>query len=70
MLPTKFLFHTRQGPLTRSKILRHGAESYTPPAPPPPNDVVLRIFITLKNPSPSAGFEPSNLRFNGQHGNH
>jgi hypothetical protein len=28
---------------------------------------VLRIFIALKSPSPSAGIEPANLRSNGKH---
>jgi hypothetical protein len=27
-------------------------------------------FIDLKNPSPSARFEPANLGFNGKHANH
>jgi hypothetical protein len=31
---------------------------------------VLQILITLKNPSPSAGFEPSNLGSNGKHDKH
>jgi hypothetical protein len=31
---------------------------------------VVWIFITLKNPSPSAGFEPANLGSNGKHANH
>jgi hypothetical protein len=31
---------------------------------------VLRIFIVLKNPSPLAGFEPSNLVFSAMHANH
>ena len=34
-------------------------------APPPPD--VLRIFITLKNPTASAGFEPTNLGTKGQY---
>jgi hypothetical protein len=31
---------------------------------------VLLIFIALKNPVVSAGFESANLRFNGKHDNH
>jgi hypothetical protein len=31
---------------------------------------VLQIFISLKNPSSSAGFEPTNLESNGKHANH
>jgi hypothetical protein len=34
-----------------------------------PKEVLLRIFITLKNPSLSAGFETANLGFNGKHTN-
>jgi hypothetical protein len=36
--------------------LRHGTDGFTSP----PKVVVLRIFITLKNPSPSVGIEPAN----------
>jgi hypothetical protein len=36
----------------------------------PPKERVLLIFIALKNPSPSAGFEPANLESNGKHANH
>jgi hypothetical protein len=36
----------------------------------PPKEVVLRIFIALKNPSPSAGFEPANLGSSGKHANY
>jgi hypothetical protein len=32
--------------------------------------VVLRIFITLKNPSTSVGIEPANLGSSGEHANH
>jgi hypothetical protein len=31
---------------------------------------VLRIFIALKNPSPSPDFEPATLGSSGQHTNH
>jgi hypothetical protein len=37
--------------------LRHGTDGFTCP----PKEVVLRIFITLKNPSTSVGIEPANL---------
>jgi hypothetical protein len=30
----------------------------------------LRIFITLKNPTTSAGIEPANLGSSGEHANH
>jgi hypothetical protein len=36
----------------------------------PPKEVVLRIFITLKNPSTSVGIEPTNLGSSGEHANH
>jgi hypothetical protein len=52
--------------LTCSKISRHGANGFTSP----PKEGVLRIFIALKNPSPSAGFEPTDLGANGKHANH
>jgi hypothetical protein len=35
--------------------LRHETDGFTSP----PKEVVLRIFITLKNPSTSAGIEPA-----------
>jgi hypothetical protein len=35
-----------------------------------PKKGVLRIFIVLKNPSFSAGFEPAKLGSNGKHANH
>jgi hypothetical protein len=54
------------GILTWRKILRFVADSFTSP----PKEGVLRIFITLKNASPSAGSEPSNLGSNGKHANH
>jgi len=40
--------------------MRHGTDGFTSP----PKEVVLRIFIALKNPSASAGFEPANLESN------
>jgi hypothetical protein len=43
--------------------LRHGTDGFTSP----PKEVVLRIFITLKNPSTSAGIEPAT---SGEHANH
>jgi hypothetical protein len=36
----------------------------------PPKEVVLRIFITLKNPSTSVGIEPVNFGSSGEHANH
>jgi hypothetical protein len=46
--------------------LQHGTDGFTSP----PKEVVLRIFITLKNPSTSARIEPANLGSNGEHANH
>jgi hypothetical protein len=50
--------------LTRRKIL-HGADGFTSP----PKEVVVRIFITLKNPSLSAEFETANFGSSGKHDN-
>jgi hypothetical protein len=46
--------------------LRHGTDGFTSP----PKEVVLRIFITLKNPMTSVGTEPANLGSSGVHANH
>jgi hypothetical protein len=46
--------------------LRHGTDGFTSP----PKEVMLRIFITLKNPSTSAGIETANLGSSGEHANH
>jgi hypothetical protein len=46
--------------------LRHGTDGFTSP----PKEVVLRIFITLKNKSTSVGIEPANLGSSGEHANH
>jgi hypothetical protein len=46
--------------------LRHGTDGFTSPQ----KEVVLRIFITLKNPSTSVGIEPANLGSSGEHANH
>jgi hypothetical protein len=46
--------------------LRHGTDGFTSP----PKEVVLRIFIALKNPLTSAGIEPANLGSSGEHANH
>jgi hypothetical protein len=46
--------------------LQHGTDGFTSP----PKEVVLRIFITLKNPSTSVGIEPENLGSSGEHANH
>jgi hypothetical protein len=48
------------------KILRHG----TFPLYFPSEEGVLRIFITLKNPSPWPGYEPATFGSSGQHTNH
>jgi hypothetical protein len=59
----KCLFHTSKDYSTCRKDLRHGAEGFTSP----PKESVLRIFIALKNPSFSAGFESAYVGFNGKH---
>jgi hypothetical protein len=46
-----------KGSLTPCKILRHGTFSFTSH----PKEGVLRIFITLKNPSPQPGLNPQPL---------
>jgi hypothetical protein len=43
-----------------------GADGFTSP----PKEIVLRIFIALKNPSPSSGFEPATLGSSGKHADH
>jgi hypothetical protein len=57
----KYLFHTWKGSLTCCKILRHGGERIYFPSEWRRAMGVYR----LKNPSPSAGFEPAKLRSNG-----
>jgi hypothetical protein len=37
---------------------------------PPPKEVALLIFISLKNPSLSAGFETANIESSGKQDNH
>jgi hypothetical protein len=51
------------GFLTYRKILRRGADRFISPA----IGAMLRTFITLKNASSSAGFEPANLGRSGKH---
>jgi hypothetical protein len=65
ILPTKHLFHARKV-LLHAVNQRHGTDGFTSP----PKEVVLRIFITLQNPSSSAGVEPANLGSSGKHANH
>jgi hypothetical protein len=52
-----------QGFLTRRKISRRGADGFTSP----PKEVMLRIFIALKDSLSFAGFEPASLESNGKH---
>jgi len=49
--------------LLHAANLRHGTDGFTSP----PKEGVLRIFFALKNPTASAGFEPTNLGTKGQH---
>jgi hypothetical protein len=47
--------------------LRHGTDGgFTSP----PKEMVLRIFITLKNPSIDPRIEPANLGSSGEHADH
>jgi hypothetical protein len=54
------------GFLEFGKIFRHGADGFTSP----PKEDRLLIFISLKNPSSSAGVEPANLELSGKQDNH
>jgi hypothetical protein len=58
----KCLFHTSKASLTCREIERYLADGFTSPL----KEGVLRIFIVLKNSSPSAGFEPVNFESNGK----
>ena len=49
--------------LLHAANLRHGTYGFTSP----PKEGVLRNFFALKNPTASAGFEPTNLGTKGQH---
>jgi hypothetical protein len=60
-----YLFHTLKGSLICRNILRHGTDGFISP----PKEVVLRIFIAIKNPSFSAGVEPA-TGSNGKNANH
>jgi hypothetical protein len=62
ILLTKHLIRDRKV-LLYAVNLRHGTDGFTPP----PKEVLLRIFITLKNRSSSAGFKPANLLSSGKH---
>jgi hypothetical protein len=52
----KISIHARKV-LLHAVNLRHGTDGFTSPL----KEVVLRILITLKNPSTSVGIEPANL---------
>jgi hypothetical protein len=49
--------------LLHATNLRHGTDGFTSL----PKEGTLRIFLPLKNPTASAGFEPANLGTKGQH---
>jgi len=51
--------------LLHTANLRHGTDGFISP----PKEGVLKIFFALKNPTPSAGFEPTYLGTKGQHVN-
>jgi hypothetical protein len=58
--------HASKVSITCRKILRCGVDGFAYP----PREIVLLIFIALKNLSPSAGFKPANLGSNGKNVNH
>jgi hypothetical protein len=59
----KYLFHALKGSLICRKNLSHGVDGFTSPL----KEGVLRIFIALKIPSLSPGFEPANLGSNSKY---
>ena len=63
ILPEMPDFHVAFRNLLHAVSLRHWTDGFTSP----PKEGVLRIFFTLKNPTASAGFEPTNLGTKGQH---
>ena len=63
ILPTACYFHGKCRDLLHAANLRHGTDGFTSP----PKEGVLRIFSALKNPTASAGFEPTNLGTKSQH---
>jgi hypothetical protein len=58
-------FHGTFRDLLHAANLPHGIHGFTSL----PKEGVLRIFLPLKNPTASAGFEPANLGTRGQHAN-
>jgi hypothetical protein len=56
-------FHVAFTDLLHAVNLRNASHSFTFL----PKEGVMRIFLALKNPTTSAGFEPANLGFKGQH---
>ena len=59
----KFRLPRKCRDLLHAANLRHGTYGFTSP----PKEGVLRIFFRPKNPTASAGFEPTNLGTKGQH---
>ena len=55
-------FHVTFWDLLHAVNLRHETSGFTSP----PKEGVLRIFIDMKNPKASVGFEPANLGTKGQ----
>jgi hypothetical protein len=56
-------FHGTSWDLLHAANLRHGTHGFTSR----PKEGVLEDFSALKNPTASAGFEPTNLGTRGQH---
>ena len=56
-------FHVTFRDLLHAVNLRHGTDGFVST----PKEGVLRIFVALKNPTASVGFEPANLGTKGQY---
>jgi hypothetical protein len=54
---TILICHVMQGSSICRKILRHGADGFTPPL----KEGMMQIFIALKNPSPWLGLNSRTL---------
>jgi hypothetical protein len=62
----QYLYHTLRDLLHAVKCYDMGPTALLPL----PKEVVLRIFIALKNSSLLAEFKPANLESDGKHDNH
>jgi hypothetical protein len=62
-IPSRIRLPHNSRDLLNAANLQHWTDGFTSP----PKEGVLRIFFALKNPTSSAGFEPTNLGTKGQH---